>query len=69
MTTQAQEYEIEVIDLWELGLLFAIENVRADVGIVKAWHVSWDVDAGKTITPIELEDCTVVAEHEDVQEG
>ena len=48
----------------ELGLLFAIENVDPNVGTVKAEHVSWDVDAVKTKTPIELEDCDVlVAEH------
>ena len=62
MTTLAQEHEIEVVDLWELGLEFAIENVRPDVGIIKAWHVSWDVDEGKIKTPIELEDCAIVAE-------
>ena len=62
MTTLAQEHEIEVVDLWELGLEFAIENVRPDVGIIKAWHVSWDVDEAKIKTPIELEDCAIVAE-------
>ena len=43
--------------------MFAIEKPEADVGIVEAWHVSWDVKGEKAKTPIELVDCDVVAEH------
>ena len=36
MTTLSQEDEIELVDLWSLGLIFAVENVKPEIGVIKA---------------------------------
>lgn len=45
-----------------MGIIFAIEDIKPEIGVVKATQVSWDLDKGKIQTPIELQDCAQVAE-------
>ena len=56
-TSLTQENEIDLLDL---GLAFAIENVDPSVGTVFAYHSDWLPNGGsknRVITPIELVDC------------
>ena len=56
MTTMAlQKSEI---DLWELGFVFAVQNVPEEIGRVKVEYIEWDWEAGRTITEIKMEDCS-----------
>ena len=35
------EIEENMIDLWQLGFMFAIQDVPPQVGKLQAFHVSW----------------------------
>ncbi len=35
------EIEDNLIDLWDLGFMFAIQDVSPQVGKVEAYHISW----------------------------
>jgi len=41
------------MDLWQLGFMFAIEQVPASVGQIQAYHVTWPSGGSEKVkTPI-----------------
>ena len=53
-------YSDQMIDLWELGFTFAIENIDPTFGSVYAYHTKWGADEDRSQrieTPINLVDC------------
>ena len=54
------QFENEIIDLWKLDFMFAIESIDARVGRIKAQQVSWvfsEDEIHKNKTEIQLIDC------------
>ena len=59
-STVTKSREDEGLDLWKLGIMYAIEKIDPSIGVISANHVTWGSDnyiKGKTRRPIELVSC------------
>lgn len=54
-----------MMDLWKLGLNFAVEKVPANVGQVSVNHISWRAGEEKVVTPLELMNCEELVEKDE----
>ena len=63
MTAQALEDTNEFIDLWELGFMFAVEDIDPRIGRVEVSHSSWfrNNEANDKYTPIKMVPCSELA--------
>ena len=68
MTTLAKENES--IDLWQLGFMFAIDDIDPRIGHLTATHTRWNNDdEGKIDTPIKMVPCSELLQGGNFEQG
>ena len=53
-----ENVDFELIDLWENGFMFAVQNIAPEVGQVVVTHTNWGLDVEKVVTEIKMVECS-----------